>query len=64
VYWTGEMSHHEILACTAKGGIVVLCEHSNTERPFLKLFAKKFESTNSPIKLKVSKLKKDPIQIY
>lgn len=35
LYWTGEMSHHEILDCVRRGKIVVLCEHSNTERPYL-----------------------------
>ncbi|KLT40763.1 NGG1p interacting factor 3 [Cutaneotrichosporon oleaginosum] len=33
---TGEMSHHEVLACVAGGQTVVLANHSNTERPYLK----------------------------
>lgn len=36
VLWTGEMSHHEVLAAKAAGRSVILCEHSNTERGFLK----------------------------
>ncbi|RXK41365.1 YbgI/family dinuclear metal center protein [Tremella mesenterica] len=32
---TGEMSHHEVLAAIAKGQTVILCNHTNTERPFL-----------------------------
>ncbi|GMK58253.1 hypothetical protein CspeluHIS016_0502850 [Cutaneotrichosporon spelunceum] len=32
---TGEMSHHEVLACVAAGQVVVLANHSNTERPYL-----------------------------
>ncbi|BEI82438.1 hypothetical protein CcaverHIS002_0303060 [Cutaneotrichosporon cavernicola] len=33
---TGEMSHHEVLACVAAGQTVILANHSNTERPYLK----------------------------
>ncbi|KAJ3244994.1 NGG1 interacting factor [Chytriomyces hyalinus] len=33
--FTGEMSHHDVLAANARGCAVVLCEHSNTERGFL-----------------------------
>ncbi|TPX62351.1 hypothetical protein PhCBS80983_g00482 [Powellomyces hirtus] len=35
VYFTGEMSHHEVLASIASKTSVVLCEHTNTERGFL-----------------------------
>lgn len=33
---TGEMSHHDALAASQKGRIVVTTYHSNTERRFLK----------------------------
>lgn len=36
LYWTGEMSHHDILNATAQGISVCLCEHTNTERGYLK----------------------------
>ena len=35
VLLTGEMSHHDVLAATQAGSIVVLTEHTNTERGFL-----------------------------
>ncbi|KAF4715582.1 NGG1 interacting factor [Perkinsus olseni] len=35
VLWTGEMSHHEVLASAEEGKVVVLCEHATTERPYL-----------------------------
>ncbi|KAJ1982408.1 hypothetical protein H4R35_000289 [Dimargaris xerosporica] len=35
LYFTGEMSHHEVLAATESGTSVILCEHSNTERKYL-----------------------------
>lgn len=33
---TGEMSHHELLACTENGQMVVCLAHSNSERGFLR----------------------------
>ena len=41
LYWTGEMSHHEVLDCVRSGVSVVLCEHSNTERPYLPVLCQK-----------------------
>ncbi|KII93069.1 hypothetical protein PLICRDRAFT_35236 [Plicaturopsis crispa FD-325 SS-3] len=35
VYFTGEMSHHEVLAAVAAGKHVILCGHTNTERGYL-----------------------------
>jgi dinuclear metal center YbgI/SA1388 family protein len=35
LYFTGELSHHEALACTERGGCVVALFHSNSERGFL-----------------------------
>ncbi|KIY48318.1 NGG1p interacting factor 3 [Fistulina hepatica ATCC 64428] len=39
VYFTGEMSHHEVLAAVAAGRYVVLCGHTNTERGYLPVLA-------------------------
>ncbi|KAI0962277.1 hypothetical protein AcV7_001157 [Taiwanofungus camphoratus] len=39
VYFTGEMSHHEVLAAVATGHNVVLCGHTNTERGYLPVLA-------------------------
>lgn len=33
---TGELSHHEVLDAVHEGTAVILCEHSNTERGFLR----------------------------
>lgn len=38
VFITGEMSHHEVLDAVHKGTSVILCEHTNTERGYLKLY--------------------------
>lgn len=37
LYLTGEMSHHEVLEATQRGIHVVLCNHSDSERGFLKV---------------------------
>lgn len=41
VYFTGEMSHHEVLASVASGRNVILCGHTNTERGYLPVLASK-----------------------
>ncbi|KAH7886441.1 NGG1p interacting factor 3 [Phlebopus sp. FC_14] len=45
VYFTGEMSHHEVLAAVAAGRYVVLCGHTNTERGYLPILASTLRST-------------------
>jgi dinuclear metal center YbgI/SA1388 family protein len=52
VYLTGEMSHHEILACRASGKAVILLDHSSSERPFLEELARRvseFECVESVV---------------
>jgi len=44
VYFTGEMSHHEVLASVASGRNVILCGHTNTERGYLPLLASKLRA--------------------
>jgi len=44
VYFTGEMSHHEVLAAIASGRHVVLCGHTNTERGYLPTLAEKLRA--------------------
>ncbi|KAA1471456.1 NGG1p interacting factor 3 [Dentipellis sp. KUC8613] len=43
VYFTGEMSHHEVLAAIASGRNVILTGHTNTERGYLPVLAKKLQ---------------------
>ncbi|KAJ3333428.1 hypothetical protein HDU76_008239 [Blyttiomyces sp. JEL0837] len=67
LFFTGEMSHHEVLAAIASGVGVVLCEHTNTERGYLKLFAGKLrEIVKQDIRdfqAICSTLDKDPLQV-
>ena len=36
LFLTGEMGHHDVLAAVGRGSAVILCEHTNTERGFLR----------------------------
>lgn len=61
--WTGEMSHHEILAYVAEGHHVVLCTHTGTERPYLKTFFRaKLEETLNQIRQE-EKLADEPYEV-
>ena len=40
---TGEMAHHDLLACKRNGSVVILLEHSNSERIFLGTLKKRLE---------------------
>ena len=42
LYLTGEMSHHDVLHAVQSGTNVILCDHSNTERGYLKVVKEKF----------------------
>ncbi len=78
LYLTGEMSHHDVLACVEKGirycnvlllYSVILTEHSNSERGYLKavLRDRLTELINipgqEPLEVIVSAADQDPILI-
>jgi putative NIF3 family GTP cyclohydrolase 1 type 2 len=61
---TGEMSHHDALAAVAAGRSVVLAGHSNTERGFLPVLAKRLRSAfGRDLDVRVSKADRDPFAI-
>ena len=70
LWLTGEMSHHELLDAAHAGKSVILCEHSNSERGFLKVLAGKLsgelwagrEEGACP-EIVVSKKDRDPVEI-
>jgi len=64
LYVTGEMMHHDILNATQKNINVILCNHSDSERGFLKVFQKKLELEilKGEAKVFVSSIDKDPLQ--
>ena len=71
VYLTGEMSHHEVLAAVAQGTGVILCGHSNTERPYLPILQKQLQDAlnddpelqNEVYEVVVSESDADPLVI-
>jgi dinuclear metal center YbgI/SA1388 family protein len=63
VVWTGEMSHHEVLACVEDGSSVVLCEHTNTERPFLKVYCERIQASLPDWQVVQSIVDEDPLKI-
>lgn len=66
ILWTGEMSHHEVLAATAAGQAVILCEHTNTERGYLKeVLQKELEKElEGEAKVLVSSTDADPLFVW
>ena len=61
---TGEMSHHDVLASVADGTAVVLAGHSNTERGFLKVLAKRLVSEfGKGLQVRVAKKDRDPLTV-
>lgn len=56
--WAGEMSHHDVLSRLPYSH-VVLCEHTNTERGYLKIFQKNFFEFETFL----SQMDKDPLEI-
>jgi len=62
-YLTGEMSHHNVLAATLNGSHVILCEHTNTERGYLPVFAKILgKALGNGVDISVSEIDSDPIK--
>lgn len=64
LYLTGEMSHHDVLDAVANKRVVILCEHSNTERGFLHTLKPLLEKLmENKVKVLVSETDKDPLII-
>lgn len=65
LYITGEMSHHEVLDANHNNVSVILCNHSNSERGFLKTFKPKLEDMlNGSCEVVVSETDEDPIKTF
>lgn len=63
---SGEMGHHDVLGFIQKGAVVILCEHTNSERGYLKAqlqgtLAK--ELNNKDVEIVVSELDEDPLKM-
>jgi dinuclear metal center YbgI/SA1388 family protein len=64
LWLTGELSHHEALAAVANGACVVLGEHSNTERGYLRELKKRMsEPFGKALDVRIAKSDADPFSI-
>lgn len=65
VWITGEMSHHEVLDAINSGITVILCEHSNTERGFLRDWSQQLRTVvfEDQVFVTLSEVDKDPLRI-
>ncbi|XP_075156491.1 NIF3-like protein 1 [Haematobia irritans] len=65
LYITGEMSHHEVLDANHNNVSVILCNHSNSERGFLRTFQPKLDDMlNGLCEVIVSESDEDPIKTH
>lgn len=60
---TGEMRHHDVLARAARGTSVVLCDHTNTERGFLPVYAERLRARLPGVEVLVSEEDRDPLAV-
>jgi len=64
VWVTGEMGHHEVLAANARGVSVVLTNHTNTERQYLRdVLAPALHAAMPDIAVHVSQRDRDPLTV-
>lgn len=63
LYLTGEMLHHDVLDAVHHGSHVILTNHSDSERGFLKIYAEILKrNLQKPVEVCVSESDKDPLQ--
>lgn len=63
LFYTGEMSHHEALYFRESGSSVILCNHSNTERAFLKVFKQQLQA-EVDAEILISETDRDPFETW
>jgi dinuclear metal center YbgI/SA1388 family protein len=64
VYLTGELRHHDVLGLLARGTSVVLCEHSSSERGYLRVLAERMRaSAGGALEVVISVADRDPVAI-
>lgn len=64
VFYTGELSHHEALYFTETGLLVVACNHSNTERAYLRVMREKLQRELPDAEIEISASDKDPYETW
>lgn len=64
LFYTGELSHHEALYFVETGSSVVVCNHSNTERAFLKTLRDQLLVELPDAEIEISTKDHDPYQTW
>ena len=61
---TGEMRHHDILAAQSRGTTVILAGHSQTERPYLKVYRRRIvDAGGQDVDWRVSRADRPPLAL-
>lgn len=63
VFLTGEMRHHDVLAALGRGVSVILAGHTETERPYLPVLARKISERSPALAVAVSKADRSPFAV-
>jgi len=61
-FLTGELSHHKVLAATSKGMAVLLTGHSESERGYLPVLARRLRAMLPGVELIVSRADRPPLR--
>lgn len=61
---TGEMRHHDVLACVGAGCAVVLGHHTNTERGYLPRLAERLRDALDSVEVHLSSADRDPLRTW
>ena len=65
LYVTGEFGHHHILDALSWNRSVIVCNHSNTERGYLKVLKSNLEKQLAEgYEFIISKVDKDPLVVF
>jgi len=64
VLFTGEARHHDVLEAVRENKSVILCEHTHTERGYLKVFQEKLRKSvaNDKVQIFISETDTDPLR--
>lgn len=66
LYITGEMSHHDVLDASQRNVSVILCNHSNSERGYLKEFKNILSNllADDTIEIVIAQSDEDPLKTF
>ena len=63
VYVTGEMRHHDAIKAAEAGMTVICTQHSNSERPILKVLKSRLHDAHPKLKINISQKDRDPFEM-